>query len=68
MLFFKRDISSSDVMRILAVVSPHLKSQNDIKNQCEEETRQNQGVLNLSGGGKQPGETAEDLRHDGKGG
>ena len=67
-LLFKRDISSGDVMNILAVVSPYLKSQNDVENQREEETRQNKGVLDLSSGGKQPCETSEDLRHDSKGG
>lgn len=29
---FKRDNSSRDVMDILAVVSPYLESQNDVKN------------------------------------
>jgi len=55
-------------MNILAIVSPYLKPQNDIKNKCEEETRQHKGVLNLGGGGEQPGETAKDLRCDSKGG
>ena len=67
-LLFDRDISSADVMSILAVVSPYLKSQNDVKNQCEEEARQNKGVFDLSGGGKQPCKTAKDLRRNGKGG
>jgi len=66
-LLFERDISSRDIMSILAVVSPHLKSQDDVKNQREEETRQNKGVLDLGGGGEQPGETAKYLRHDGEG-
>ena len=66
-LLFEGNISSRDVMDILAVVSPHLKSQDDVKNQCEEETRQNKGVLDLGGGGEQPGETTKYLRHDGKG-
>ena len=54
-------------MNILAVVSPYLKSQNDVKNQCEEETRQNKGILDLGGSGEQPGETAKYLCRHGKG-
>ena len=54
-------------MNVLAVVSPYLKSQNDIENQREEEARQDEGVLNLGSSGKQPCETAKDLRHDSKG-
>ena len=67
-LLFKRNTSSGALVNILAIVSPHLESQNDVKNQCEEETRQNERVLDLRGGGKQSGETAKDLRHNGKGG
>jgi len=55
-------------MDILAKVSPYLKPQNDIKNKCKEETRQHKGVLDLGGGGEQPGETAKNLRCDSKGG
>ena len=66
---FERDIDiCSRDMNILAVVSPYLKSQNDVKNQCEEEARQNKGILNLGGGGEQPGEAAKDLCHDSKSG
>ena len=66
-LLFERDTPGRDVMSVLAVVSPHLKSQDNVKNKCKEETRQNKRVLNLGGGGEQPGETAKDLRHNGKG-
>lgn len=65
---FEMDISSRDVVSILAVVSPYLKPQNDVKDKCEEETRQHKGVLNLGGSGEQPGETTKDLRYDSKGG
>ena len=66
-LLFKRDITSGSVMNVLAVVSPYLKSQNNVENQREEEAHQNKGVLDLGSGGKQPCETAKDLRHDSKG-
>ena len=66
---FERDVDiRGRDMNIIAVVSPYLKSQNDVKNQCEEEARQNKGILNLGGGGEQPGETAKDLCSDSKGG
>lgn len=55
-------------MDILAIVRPYLKSQNNVENQRKEETRENKRILNLRGGGKQPGETAKDLRHNGEGG
>ena len=54
-------------MHILPIVRPHLKSQNNVKNQRKEETRQHKRVLDLGGGGKQPSETAKDLGHNGEG-
>lgn len=66
-LLFKRDVSSGDIVNILAIVRPYLESQNDIKDQREEETHQNKRVLYLGGRGEQPGETTEDLCHDSEG-